>query len=92
MGGFCRPFVYLRGTNVKDYCTLSPELNHGSCCKQHDIDYTFQLPKLQSDFKFFKCVRNRSGILIALIYYSVVSTLGWYWYLKAKREVIYNVN
>lgn len=72
---------------MKDHCSFSPDFNFGdTCCKQHDIDYAFQEGKFKSDWKFFKCVKNKCNLIIAAIYYSVVSTLGWYWYVKANRK------
>ena len=80
------PGLFYCVKEMKDYCTLSPDWRHGDCCKQHDIDYKFQIGKLEADLKLFMCVKRKSGLLTGSIFFLFTSTIGWPFYWKAGLE------
>ena len=64
---------------------MSPDwLLGGSCCKQHDIDYDFQIGKVKADLKLSKCVSN---IFLGIAVFIILTILGYPWYWKAGYEM-----
>ena len=65
----------------------------GSCCKEHDFDYIFQRTKTkaEADKKFYKCLKQKAGLFIALVMYVGVKYIPvakyeWNRYKKRKRS------
>lgn len=65
---------------------LSSTFNH--CCKQHDIDYTNQLPRLAADRIFLKNMLKQATSpktrALAYFFYISVRLFGWISYPKNK--------
>lgn len=55
-----------------DGCTLSPDGSWGSCCRIHDYARSDDLvTNKEADKMLFDCMRERSNIFLALLY--------WFW-------------
>lgn len=78
----------------RDWCTLSPDLDFGSCCRWHDTLYARQTgTRLAADWKLARCIA-RHGIghwPIALLYFLFVRVFGWYFWRRA-RSIMAEVN
>lgn len=64
-----------------NHCSLSPDkifnIDVSSCCKVHDKDYENKNPKIKSDIKLFKCISEKTNMLIGLTYFTGVSLFGF---------------
>ena len=76
---------------MKDYCTSFPDWilgkYIGDCCKSHDEDYDKNSVKRKfiSDWNLLKCVAVSKGRPFSAVgMYLAVSTVGWYFWFKAK--------
>ena len=60
-------------------CTASPDLNFIECCDAHDLCYCrggSESDRYRCDEIFYNCIKNKAGILIAWVYYSMVRMFG----------------
>jgi len=73
---------------VTDWCTWAPEWEHWHHCKQHDIDYTFQIGKWKADWKLIQGITFESGLFAGVYALLGTQTVGHYFYWKAGREMI----
>lgn len=65
---------------MKDYCSLWPDGNYGSCCKTHDEDYekggTWK-HRMAADAKLRDCVKEKQGFWMAWTMWTGVRLAGW---------------
>lgn len=72
-------------------CTCFPdiilEINHSVCCKLHDFNYGKQhISRWTADKRFFKCLKKKTYLLVAVLMWLGVRAFGWYWWNKSKRS------
>lgn len=70
-----------------EYCSFSPDLDHGLACRQHDADYMVGMTewdRLKADWKLFVSIPSYYSIWIfpvalfgAFIYFLGVRYYGW---------------
>lgn len=71
----------------KDWCTLWPEGNWAHCCKRHDNAFDNGIPFFKANWRLFKCVRRKAGIVVAFTMLMGTTLVGWIPYLKARMAL-----
>lgn len=65
-----------------DGCTLWPDGNWVTCCDAHDWAWQNGADFLQSNFELGACVANHGHLLMGIVMFLGVSTIGVVFYLK----------
>lgn len=78
----------------EDYCSFWPDGKYGSCCKQHDIDYTAGgnwRDRRAADKKLRDCIAKKQGRLMAWTMWIGVRCVGWMPHHFKRKKLNWNL-